>query len=81
MIGHKPGNNDIIQLFYCILLMVGSLKKFDNCCNKLKKGFTTFGIIQPMKFIVIIYTPSLFDLLKTIGMTFNINLCGFNIGC
>lgn len=78
---HKMGDNDIIQLFYRILLTIRSLKKLNNYCNISKKGFTTLGVIQLMEPIAIIHTPSLFDPLKTIDAAFFIGLYSFDIEC
>lgn len=77
----EPGDDDVIQLLYYILLMTKSLRKLDNYCNIPKKSFTALGIMQPMEPIAIIYTPSLFNLLKAIGAAFVIGLYGLDIGC
>ena len=61
--------------------MTKSLKKLDNHCNIPKKGFTALGIMQPIKPIPIIYTLSLFDLLKAISAAFVVDLYGLDIGC
>lgn len=81
MIHLEPDNNDIIQLFYHILLMAGSLRKHDNHYNILKNGFTAAEIMQPIEPIAIVHTLSLFDPLKVISTAFCIGFCGFNIGC
>lgn len=80
MICREPNNSDVIQLSYHILSMTRSLKELDNRCNILKKSFTTPGIMQLIEPIVIVHTPSLFDLLKAIGAAFIVNLCGLDIG-
>lgn len=79
MICCKPDDDDVIQLSYHILLTTESLRELDNYYNIPKNGFTALGIIQLMKPVVIVNTPSLFDLLKAIGMTFVVGLCGLDI--
>ncbi len=41
----KSDNDDIIQLFYCLLTMAESWSTHDHHCHKAKKHFTTPGII------------------------------------
>lgn len=77
----EPGNNDVIQLFFCILSIMGSLKKLDNRCNIPKKSFIAPGVIQQIEIIAIVYTPSLFNLLKAISVAFDVSLYGLNIEC
>lgn len=81
VIHRELSDDNVIQLFYHILLLAGSLKELDNYCNMPKNGFTIFGVMQPMDTIAIVYTLSLFDPLKAIGAAFYVGLCGFNIGC
>lgn len=61
--------------------MVGNLRELNNRCNIAKNDFTTLGIIQPMKPIAIVYTPSLFDPLKAISAMFFTRLYSLNIRC
>ena len=81
MIYYEPGNNNIIQLPYCILSMARSLREFDNHCNILKKGFTAPGIMQLMGAIVIIHSLSLFNLIKAISAAFYVGFCGLDVRC
>lgn len=61
--------------------MTKSLRKLDNRCNILNKDFTAPERMQPMEPIAIVYTPSLFYLLKATGAKFVVCLYGFDIAC
>lgn len=81
VICHESSNDDVIQLYYYILLTTGSLRELDHHCNIPKKSFTIPKVIEPMKPIAIVHTSSLFNALKAINATFVVGFCGFNIGC
>lgn len=44
----EPGNDDVIQLPYCLLTMAGSWSTHDHRCHKAKKRFTANIHIFPI---------------------------------
>ena len=79
VIYQRPGNNDVIQLSYCILSLAESLRELDNYCNIPKKSSKAPGLIQAIESIAIIHIPSLFNPLKAIDAVFCVSLCGLDI--